>query len=272
MFFDLRIIHPSLAAMFEIARSNNPAEFTSSSRISTRLPGSSQDYEYQLRDPALWRARFNEPIFTLADRSAASIGVSFAENSFETAVAASGDESCLFVVAMPSKGSLTLLLDGAATTASKGSGLVMRPSSRSRALFSDAGARANVTFKVAEVEATLPARARPRLAPAARIHARAGLDLRTGREFKRQLDAVLLEFQRPDGVADNPVALAATTDLLITLLLRAAPHNYTDQLDTGRPCAIRPMCGAARSSCAPTPLCRSALPRSPSRPDAACAT
>jgi transcriptional regulator GlxA family with amidase domain len=56
--------------------------------------------------------------------------------------------------------------------------------------------------------------------------------------FKRQIDTVMAEFWSPDGVADNPVALAATTDLLVTLLLRATTHSYTDQLDTGASCAV----------------------------------
>jgi AraC-like DNA-binding protein len=233
-----RIGDPALAAKFAITRSTDPAEFTASSRISARLPGSSQYYAYQLRDRALWRMRFDKPIFTLADRSAGTIGVCFAENRFSTKVALGGDKSNVFVVAMPRKGALTLLLDGGATTASEGSGLVLRPSPRALALFSDAAARANLWFGVAEVEAAL----RHALDQDLRrpLEFTPGLDWTRGlaASFKRQLDAVLAEFQSLDGVADNPVALAATTDLLVALLLRAVPHTYTEQLDVGASVAV----------------------------------
>jgi AraC-like DNA-binding protein len=238
MFSGAHIIDPALAAKFETAHSTDPAEFTASSRISTRLPGGSQDYDYQLRDRELWRRRFNAPIFTLANRSAGMIGVCLAENRFSTEVTLSGDESSVFVVAMPCKGAMTLLQDGAATTASEASGLIMRPSSRARVLFSDAGARANLSLKVAEVEMALRhALDRDLRQPLAFTP---GLNFTSGlaASFKRQLDAVFAEFERADGVADNPAALAATTDLLVTLLLRAVPHSYTHQLDLGVPCAV----------------------------------
>ena len=58
------------------------------------------------------------------------------------------------------------------------------------------------------------------------------LDWSTGlaASLKRQLDFVMQEFQREDGVASSPVALASLTDLLVSLVLRGAAHNYTDRL------------------------------------------
>jgi hypothetical protein len=40
-------------AMFNVVRASDPAELDSRSRVSDRLPGSSRDYRYQLRDRAL---------------------------------------------------------------------------------------------------------------------------------------------------------------------------------------------------------------------------
>ena len=147
MFSGARTIDPALAAKFDVISSTDPAEFSAHSRISSRLPGSSRYYDYHLRDRALWRRRFDEPIYTMADRSAGAIEVCLATNRFSTEVTISGNESSVFVVAMPSKGVLTLLQDGAATTASEACCVVMRPGPRARALFSDAGARANIAFK-----------------------------------------------------------------------------------------------------------------------------
>jgi len=149
------ILDPASAKKFEITCSNDPVEFTARSCISARLPGNSQYYNYQLRDRELWRMRFNEPIFSLADRTAGMIGVCFAENRFSTEVTLNGDESGVFVIAIPRKGTLTLLQDGAVTTVNEGSGLVLRPNSRARVLFSDAGVRDNLSFKISEIEAAL---------------------------------------------------------------------------------------------------------------------
>ena len=238
MFSGARTSDPALATKFETTCSTDAAEFTARSRISARLPGSSQFYDYQLRDRALWRRRFDEPIYTMADRSAGAIEVCFATNRFSIEVTISGNESSVFVVAMPSKGVLTLLQGGAATTAGESGAIVTRPGPRGRAVFSDDGARANIAIKVAEVEAALRhALDRDLRRP---LDFMPGLDWTRGlaASFKRQLDALLAEFQSPDGVADNPVALAATTDLLVTLMLRAAPHSYTDQLGFGASCAV----------------------------------
>jgi AraC-like DNA-binding protein len=238
MFPGARLIDPPAAAKFKTVSSIDPAEFTSGSRISTRLPGASHHYDYQLLDRALWRMRFNEPIFAMADRCAGTIEACFAENRFSTEVRMSGDESSNLVVVMPLQGALTLLRDGVATTASQGGGLITRPGPRAQVVFSDAGVRANLCFKVSEVEGALRhALDRDLRRP---LEFAPGLDWTRGLavSLKRQLDAAFAEFQRLDGVADHPVALAFMTDLLVALLLRAAPHNYSDQLDLGASCAV----------------------------------
>jgi len=233
-----RLADPALAGKFSITHSTDAAEFTASSRISTRLPGSSQEYEYRLRDRTLWRRRFDTPIFALADRSAGVVSVCFAENRFGTEVTLSGDEGSMFVVALPSRGALTLVRDGAATTADATGGLVMRPSPRARVLFGDASARVNVAIKVAEVEAAL--------SQAIDRDLRRALDFAPGMDwsrglasgFRRQLDGVIAEFRSEAGVADNPVALAAMTDLLVALLLRAVPHSYSAEMEAAASCAV----------------------------------
>jgi AraC-like DNA-binding protein len=228
----------TVALKFATTLSADAAEFTASSRISTRLPGSSQEYEYRLRDRALWRRRFDRPIFALADRGAGAIAVCFAENRFGTEVTLGGDEASMFVVALPTRGALTLVQDGAATTADAAGGLVMRPSPRARVLFSDDCTRANVAIKVTEVEAALRhALDRDLRRP---LEFAPGMDWTRGlaASLRRQLDAVIAEFRSRDGAADNPVALAALTELLVALLLRAVPHSYSEEMDVGASCAV----------------------------------
>jgi transcriptional regulator GlxA family with amidase domain len=66
------------------------------------------------------------------------------------------------------------------------------------------------------------------------------LDWGNGLAFtlKGQLDFLAREFQRLDGVASNPVALASMTDLLIALVLGGAPHNYTERMGRGPAAAV----------------------------------
>ena len=42
------------------------------------------------------------------------------------------------------------------------------------------------------------------------------------------------EMKRQNGVADNPVALASLTDLVLSLVRRGLPHNYQERLESGR--------------------------------------
>ena len=74
-------LSPDIArlAMFNVVRAIDPAELDSRSRVSDRLPGSSRDYRYQLRDRALWRMRFDSPIFSIAIRSAGPVLASHGE-------------------------------------------------------------------------------------------------------------------------------------------------------------------------------------------------
>jgi hypothetical protein len=46
------------------------------------------------------------------------------------------------------------------------------------------------------------------------------------------------EMKRQGGVADNPVALASLTDLVLSLVLRGVPHNYLERLGDGRVGAV----------------------------------
>lgn len=231
---DLRGPDPDGLATFDVVRATDPAEFGPGSRVSDRLPASGQGYKYRLQDPALWRRRFREPIFTMAIRGAGPIVVSHADSRYATEVAIDGEDSPMFCLTMPRQGALTMIRDGVATSGTEASGLVFRAGPRTRLLTSDRSVRANVFLRAQEVEQALEHAIDERLRQP--LEFVPGLDWSQGlaASLRRQLDALLAEFQRRDGVADNAVALAATTDLLLALLLRAVPHSYTAQLDSGR--------------------------------------
>ena len=121
-------LSPDIArlAMFNVVRAIDPAELDSRSRVSDRLPGSSRDYRYQLRDRALWRMRFDSPIFSIAIRSAGPVLASHGEGRFATEVSLDGEESDVFGFTTLLQGDMTLVQRGDPTTATSSRGLAYR--------------------------------------------------------------------------------------------------------------------------------------------------
>jgi AraC-like DNA-binding protein len=228
---DATSIDPALPTMFDVVQARYAEELDGSSRVNERVAESRRVYRYQLQDRALWGRKFESPIFNLATRSAGSILASYADSQFATGVSVEGDEGDLFCFTSMLRGDITLMRGDEAATATVARGLAWRPGPGTRVLVGDASTRANVFLKVAEVEEALEQMLDHRLRRL--LEFRPYLDWSGGlaASLKWQLDFVMREFQRPDGLAGNAVALASMTDLLITLVLRAAPHNHTDQLE-----------------------------------------
>jgi len=232
------VIDPALLATFDVVRASNPESLGGAFRVNERAAHSSRIYTYQLQDRALWRQRFEETIFTLATRSAGSIVASYADSSFATHGFVDGDGGGLFCFTTMLAGHTTLERNGKSATATSRSGLVWKPGPDGRLSMSDDNARTNVFFKVADMESALEHMLdEPLHEP---LDFEPGLDWTIGLGFslKHQLDFVMQEFQRKDGVASNPVALASLTDLLVSLVLRGAAHNYTDRLASSADSAV----------------------------------
>ena len=223
--------------MFDVIDVNDPTELDSRSRLSSRLSGPADIYRYQLQDHALLRMDFDRPIFTLAHRGAGSILVGLVHNRFATENWIER-ESDHFSFNMPRHGYVTLTGRGEPTTGTASCGLVYRSTPDMRILTSDASTRATVLVNVSKVEEALEHMLDKRLRKP--LEFRPSLDWSCGlmTSLKFQFDFVRSEFERPDGVADNAVALSSATDLLIALILRGAPHSYTDQLELGPGSAV----------------------------------
>jgi AraC-like DNA-binding protein len=103
---------------------------------------------------------------------------------------------------------------------------------------SDDSVRTNVFVKVAKVEEALEHMLDKRLRKPLEFRPSVDWSCGLAASLKFQLDFLMREFARPDGIADNAVALASTTDLLMALILCGAPHNYADQLELGPGCAV----------------------------------
>lgn len=235
---EIPTIDRPLPAGFDVVLATDPAELDGLSRVSERFPTQSRTYKYRLQDRALWRQRFDRPIFGLATRSAGSTLASLGENRFATEVTIDGPAVEYYGVTSILRGALAVGQENVQTAAAEGRGLIYRTASGTRFLTSDASARASIFLKTEEIEGVLEQmldeRLRKPLEFAPVIDWTRGL----AASLKRQVDFMLDEFRRTDGVADNAAALASMTDLLVTLLLRAVPHSYTDQLDCGSAGAV----------------------------------
>ncbi|TCR63003.1 AraC-like protein [Bosea sp. BK604] len=230
-------------AMFDVVRTNDPDDLNGQIHVPERAERSRRVYTYQLQDRALWRMRFEQPIFTLATRGTGAILASYADSSFATVVSVDGDDGDLYCFTTMLAGQITLAKGGAVTTATTRSGLVWRPGPGGRLSISDDNARNNIFFKVADLETALEHMLDEPL--------RQSLDFEPGLDWSRgltaslmhQLDFVMHEFQREDGVPSSPVALASLTDSIISLVLHGARHNHTARLastgDTAIPAYVR---------------------------------
>ncbi|WP_198375348.1 helix-turn-helix transcriptional regulator [Neoroseomonas rubea] len=217
--------------MMDVVRTNNVEDLYLNSWASSR------SYRFYPRDRALLRERFSNNIFTFASRRAGSILTTYVDSRFATETAIDG-QSDLFCFAAPAQGDMTLIVRGEPTTGTAARGLAYRLSSDMTMITSDKSVRTNVFVQAAKVEEALENMLDKRLSKP--IEFRPSLDWSWGltASLKVQLDFIQREFERSDGVANNAVALASVTDLLMTLILRGVSHNYTDQLELERESAV----------------------------------
>lgn len=225
--------HDTRLELFTITRSNDPTELDSRSRMSDRLPGQSREYRYTLQDRTLLGMRFESPIVSVAIRAVGPILGSYGQSLFATEVTLDGDESDVFGFSSPLRGKMTLSSRDDPTSAGPGQGLVYRLGAGMRLIMGDGNERSNVFIKAADVEQALEEILDRRLRRPLRFEPLLEWSSGLAASLKLQLDYLLRDLARADGIASNPVALASMADLLIVLMLRGAPNNYSDQLEPG---------------------------------------
>jgi AraC-like DNA-binding protein len=238
MLMDANEIDPAILATFHVVQTDAPGALDGTSLISQRLGEPSRIYSYKLQDKALWRAQFASPIFSLATRAAGSILGSYAGNRFATEVSLNGEKGDLFCFTTMMFGETTLVLDGHATTVRRDHGLAWRPGPNTQLQIGDNTARTNIFFKVAEIENALEHLLDENLQKPLQFSPNLNWSSGLAASLKRQLDILTYELQQSDGLVSNPIALASMTDLLISLALQGAAHNYSDRLASSSACAV----------------------------------
>ena len=201
---------------------------------SRRPPNDSQFRRYQLQDRGLLQESFDRPITSIAERRLGSMGIAHGADRFATQIEvhADGIASYCFTAMFHGRGSL--IQHGKETTSSAASGLVFRATPGTRLLTSDVNARQSLWIEAAALEHTLEGLLGDRLREG--LVFKPGIDWTSGlaASLRGQIDFLMREMTQQDGVADNPVALASLTDLVVSLVLRGVPHNYVERLGSGR--------------------------------------
>jgi AraC-like DNA-binding protein len=223
---------------FAVAETNDPKELDAKSKISERLPELSRTYKYRLRDQALLRMNFPGAICRLASRESGSIVASYGADRFAMDISMDVDERNPVVFTTMLQGTMSLVRNGEAATSSTDQGLVFRPEPDTRLVTSDDNARTSIFIRAAELENALEHMLDDRLRRPLEFACVVDWGRGLAASLKHQIDFVMHEFHRPDGITGNAVAMASLTDLLVLLALRGVPHNYVIQLDTDRSGAI----------------------------------
>jgi AraC-like DNA-binding protein len=225
----------ALSTFDSVVDVHDAREIDDSSRVGLHL-GPSSSIRYQLQDRSLIRTRFDDPITTFADRRLGGMSVHLCVDRFpmKCDVVGDGIDSYCFTVMLQGKASL--LQSGIETAGADG--LAFRLNTGTRLLTSGLDARVNLWLDAREVERALERMLDDRLRTPLEFKPRVDWTSGLAASLKSQIDFLMHEMTRRDGVADNPVALASMTDLILSLVLRGIPHNYLERLDSRRPGAV----------------------------------
>jgi AraC-like DNA-binding protein len=225
---------PASLDTFDVVNVLDPRDMDVASGLTRRLPADSHMWSYRLQDRGLMRVRFNNPITSIAGRHVGSMRISHGGDRFATQIDIGGEGIDAYCFSAMSHGRVTLIQHGNETTCVGTNGLVFRGTPGTRALSSDVNARRNLWIEAAALEHALERLLDNRLRE--RLAFKPGIDWTSGlaASLRSQIDFLMGEVTRQDGVADNPVALVSLTDLVVSLVLRGVPHNYLERLGSGR--------------------------------------
>ena len=235
MLAPLLAVDPAALSTFNVIHALDPSEL---GNVLPRAIGppfnDSGVWEYRLQDRGLMRVGFDGPITSLAERRLLSMMIAHGGDRFATQVDIGGDGIDAYCFTAMVRGQSTLVQHCRETAAAGPNGLVFRGTPGTRILTSDVNARQSLWIEASALERALEGMLDNRLRE--RLAFNPGIDWTIGlaASLKGQIDFLMEEVKRRDGVADNPVALASLTDLVMSLVLRGVPHNYLERLGSGR--------------------------------------
>jgi AraC-like DNA-binding protein len=210
----------------------DPNEMDTTSRVSQRLNGDSTLCSYQLQDRSLLGSSFSEPITIIAERRLGSMLVALSADRFATQVGFNeeGIDSFCFYTVLSGKARLTWTANEPVLAGTNGA--VFRGFPRLKILTSNANARQSFWIEAATLKHALEGMLDESLHRPLEFAPRVDWSSGLAASLKGQIDFLALDMARPDGVADNPVALASFTDLILSLILRGVQHNHLERLES----------------------------------------
>lgn len=223
----------ALPGAAEVVHVYDPKEMDTTSRITQRLASTMHMYSYKLQDRALLRQHFDLPITSHYTRRLGSILVSNVGDRFATQLDIRGDGVDWYCFNAMLAGKLTMSQDGREATSEGVNGLVFRALPGTRTLASDGSGRTNVWIEAVLLEGTLERMLGERLHRPIVFNLGVAWDQGLAASLRAQFRYLVGELGRSDGLADNAVALASFSDLVVQTALHGIPHNYTERLVNG---------------------------------------
>jgi len=218
----------------------DPLEMDIRSRVSERLLAEVRACGYLLQDRSVLRTRFDDPITIMADRRLGSILIALTSDRFAVHCHVGGDGIDIYCFTVMLQGWASVRQGVIETTVIGTDGAAFRLSAGTRLLASDNNVRQNLLINADALEHALEGMLGERLRKP--LEFKPAIDWARGlaASLRSQLDFLMQEMARRDGVADNPVALASFTDLTLALVLRGMPHNYLERLENRSPSGVVP--------------------------------
>jgi AraC-like DNA-binding protein len=220
---------------FTVVDVYDPRELDERSHVSRRLPGSNACHTYQLRDRTRLRAAPSKVLSRYTARSVNALQLSHAGERFGVEVGIAGGGMGAYCFSLIGAGRIALSVPERHETfeIGPGQGLVHGGQPGMKMLTADGTIRTNLWIGSHVFETALGAS----LGDSSRdpLVFEPVLDWATGvgASLRRLLQHVDEELARPDGLAENRVALVAFTDLFVHSALRGLPHSHSHRLVTG---------------------------------------
>lgn len=194
--------------------------------------------DFRLMDRSLLRRRFEAPITTTAVLPLGSMGIGITGDLFATQIDVRGSGLDSYLFAMMLRGSARLLQNGIDTTAAGSDGYAARVEPGAQAVYSDLNACRHVWIKADVMESGLEGMLDDRLRVPLRFAPSFDWSSGLAASLRCQLDFLVQDATRDDGITENPIALASMNDLIVSLVARGIPHNFTQRLENDRCFAV----------------------------------
>lgn len=192
---------------------------------------SSRMFHYSLLDRSLIRQTFTAPIARYSTRHLGDMNITLGTQLFGTAIDIGGPGLDRYYFSVVTEGQMALVANGVETVAAGNTGLVLRARPGTRARTSNRTGRINWWIDAATLEATLERMLGHRLRGP--LEFRPGIDWTkgSGGSLRGQIEYLMREVSRKDGLADNAIALASFSDVMAKTVLTGLPHSFLDRLN-----------------------------------------